>query len=172
MSVHQGQWRSSRASVCCRVLLLYWNWRRPEAGWSDRTRPGPERCGRDVPELGANGPGRRTHLVEDAELLPQLRCHMFSSGLHLAGYRLLHICSRDTSELGISPDPPETLFSGSLGVCAALKVLGLASWLVSQLRVASGLATGAVERSEAWLVQRRVNCRVGPWEKLSNGGKH
>ena len=26
LSVHQGQWRSSRASVCCRVLLLYRNW--------------------------------------------------------------------------------------------------------------------------------------------------
>lgn len=63
-------------------------------------------------------------------------------------------------------------YSYSLGVCAALRVLGLGSWLVSQLRVARGLATGAVERSEESVVQRRVNCSVGPWEKLSKGGKH
>lgn len=53
-------------------------------------------------------------------------------------------------------------YSCSLGVCAALRVLGLGSWLVSQLRVARGLATGAVERSEESVVQRRVNCSVGP----------
>lgn len=53
----------------------------------------------------------------------------------------------------------------------ALRVLGLGSWLVSELRVARGLATGAVESSEESLVHRRVNCSVGPWEKLSNGGK-
>lgn len=59
----------------------------------------------------------------------------------------------------------------SLGACVALRVLGRVSWLVSELRVASGLATGAVEWSAESLVQRSVNCRVGPWEKLSNGGK-
>lgn len=66
----------------------------------------------------------------------------------------------------------KNLISCSPSVCVALGVLGLVSWLVSELRVARGLATGAVERSEELLVQRRVNCRVGPWEKLSNGGKH
>lgn len=33
----------------------------------------------------------------------------------------------------------------SPGECVALWVLGLLSWLVSELRVAKGLATGAVE---------------------------
>ena len=60
----------------------------------------------------------------------------------------------------------------SPSVCVALRVLGLGSWLVSELRVARGLATGAVERSDESVVQRRVNWRVGPWEKVSNGGKH
>lgn len=33
----------------------------------------------------------------------------------------------------------------SPSACVALRVLGRVSWLVSELRVASGLATGAVE---------------------------
>lgn len=146
-----------------------------EVDTGGQVRSGPRRLragSQEARRQTSAGAAAQTHLVEDAELLSQLRCDLFSSGLHFAGYRLFHICSRKTSELRISSSLAETLFSGSLGVCAALRVLGLASRLVSQLRVARGLATGAVERSEEWVVQRRVNCRVGPWEKLSNGGKH
>lgn len=46
---------------------------------------------------------------------------------------------------------------------AGRSMLGLLSTaLASELRVASGLATGAVDRSLASPVQRRVNCSVGP----------
>lgn len=41
---------------------------------------------------------------------------------------------------------------------------------LSELRVASGLATGAVDLPLASPVQRRMNCSVGPWENVSNGG--
>lgn len=41
---------------------------------------------------------------------------------------------------------------------------------LSELRVASGLATGAVDLPLASPVQRRINCSVGPWENVSNGG--
>lgn len=40
----------------------------------------------------------------------------------------------------------------------------------SELRVARGLATGAVDFPLASPVQRRMNCNVGPWENVSNGG--
>lgn len=59
----------------------------------------------------------------------------------------------------------------SLPTGAGRRVLGLLSVvLVSELRVERGLATGAVEGSLGSPVQRRVNCKVGPWEKVSNGG--
>lgn len=48
-------------------------------------------------------------------------------------------------------------------------VLLLLLLLQSELRVARGLATGAVERLDASPVQRRVNCSVGPWEKVRSG---
>lgn len=36
--------------------------------------------------------------------------------------------------------------------------------------MARGLAIGAVDLSLVSPVQRRVNCSVGPWENVSNGG--
>lgn len=41
---------------------------------------------------------------------------------------------------------------------------------LSELRVARGLATGAVDFPLASPVQRSINCNVGPWENVSNGG--
>lgn len=41
---------------------------------------------------------------------------------------------------------------------------------LSELRVARGFATGAVDFPLASPVQRSVNCSVGPWENVSNGG--
>lgn len=41
---------------------------------------------------------------------------------------------------------------------------------LSELRVARGLATGAVDFPLASPVQRSMNCSVGPWENVSNGG--
>lgn len=40
----------------------------------------------------------------------------------------------------------------------------------SELRVARGLATGALDFPLVSPVQRRINCNVGPWENVSNGG--
>lgn len=40
----------------------------------------------------------------------------------------------------------------------------------SELRVARGLATGALDFPLVSPVQRRINCSVGPWENVSNGG--
>lgn len=40
----------------------------------------------------------------------------------------------------------------------------------SELRVARGLATGALDFPLVSPVQRRTNCNVGPWENVSNGG--
>lgn len=136
-----------------------------------------------------------TDLVEDAQFLLGLSWDLFSSGLQVSIYGffnsysteekihchsllikqivkrtesiniILHILKQSLRLLAIKSK------SFVPSVCVALRVLGLVSWLVSELRVARGFATGAVERSEESLVQRRVNCRVGPWEKLSNGGK-
>lgn len=56
--------------------------------------------------------------------------------------------------------------------CRGLTLEGLLSaapLLQSEFRVASGLATGAVERLDASPVQRRVNCSVGPWENVRSG---
>lgn len=41
---------------------------------------------------------------------------------------------------------------------------------LSELRVERGLATGAVDFPLASPVQRSMNCNVGPWENVSNGG--
>lgn len=41
---------------------------------------------------------------------------------------------------------------------------------LSELRVERGLATGAVDFPLPSPVQRSVNCNVGPWENVSNGG--
>lgn len=40
----------------------------------------------------------------------------------------------------------------------------------SELRVARGLATGALDFPLVSPVHRRMNCNVGPWENVSNGG--
>lgn len=40
----------------------------------------------------------------------------------------------------------------------------------SELRVARGLASGALDFPLVSPVQRRMNCKVGPWENVSNGG--
>lgn len=56
-------------------------------------------------------------------------------------------------------------------VWAGLTEPGLFSWWrLSEFLVARGLATGAVDLSLLSPVQRRVNCNVGPWENVSNGG--